>query len=75
MKRRILGWWMCIMSKISKLSSSRQFALYFIVLIIPAVIGLVISQTHMSIMVIIYLVVMCAFFTNGYRMVDNGKKK
>jgi len=74
MKKRIVGWLMCGMTKISNLSSSRQFALYFILLIVPSVIGLVVSQTHVSILIIIYLVVVCAVFTSGYRMIDNGKK-
>ena len=74
MKKRIVGWLMCVMMKMSNLSSSRQFALYFILLIVPSVIGLVISQTHLSILVIIYLVIVCAVITSGYRMIGNGKK-
>ena len=72
MKDKILGWWLYVMLKIVKLSAVKQFIMYTVVCMAPAVSGLFFGDTSISVMIVAYLACVYAFFVGGFRMVGNG---
>ena len=71
MKNKIAGWWLCLVTKFNKLSSAKQFALYTVLLFIPGLVAIVINDTSISIMIVVYLLCVYTFFAVGFRMVGN----
>ena len=74
MKDKLIGWWMCIVGRLARLSSGKQFICFTILFIIPAIVALVLQQTSVSVLIVIYIVLMWAFIIGGYRMVGNGNR-
>lgn len=74
MKKKLIGWWMCIIGRISKCSPIRQFYLYTGVFVGPALVGIVLDHSTVTALIVIYLVCMYAFFVVGFRIIGNGDK-
>jgi hypothetical protein len=75
MKEKLIGWWMCIISRISKWKPAAQFYLYTGLFLSPSALALGVNDSTITALIVIYLVCMYAFFVVGFRMIGNGGDK
>jgi hypothetical protein len=74
MKEKLIGWWMCIILRISKWQPVSQFYLYTGIFVLPGFAAIVIGHSTITVWIAIYLFCMYVFFAGGFRMIGNGDK-
>lgn len=67
-KDKIVGWWMCLISKFRKLNTRKQLAVFVAILLLP-VVPISIFRGELGVYVFIYYAVIYLFFQIGFTMV------
>lgn len=71
-RNKILGWWICIMGKFTKLSHLKQFSIYSMLFIIPTILVevFVADRQTVEIGMLIYYIALYLFFRIGLVIVS-----
>ena len=67
-KNKLLGWWMCLISRFRKLSTGKQFVLYSLIFILPIFLMFTFS-VPLNPWVFAYYLCAYLFFQVGFTMV------
>jgi hypothetical protein len=68
---QLIKWWICLITKVSKLPSIGQFCIYAVVFVIPVFLMYAFSY-QVNAIIILYYILMYLFFLIGFTLI--GKK-